>query len=302
MLAARRLHAPVDMGRVVAAPLSLLLIASCAVGEVADEEYLDEIELAGCQRHLEVTYDSAAQLSGGQLTVQEARTDSVRVITESNGNRAVRSELAYGDPQVAGGPRAETQASGNGGFRYERGDRFYYGFRVYLPAGWTDDGGNEDILFQWHNIPDVELGEASKSPNIFLAVKRTELVLRVTSDARQVSTSTSPLKVQYPVVTFDPTRAQWHDLVVAVDWSYVTGEGRVRVWHKLKGQSSYVKVVDKLGPNMHNDLQPGYLKWGIYKPSWRSGATAVGRRVVMHDQIRVGLSFDEVRPEQAPCQ
>jgi hypothetical protein len=248
---------------------------------------------------LELTYDAPANITGGTLELQGSQTWSLTQPTGSGriGVRGVRSELRYGDPEAYGGPRAETAVVGASASRYAAGDSFFYGFSVNIPAGWVDDSGNEDILFQWHNIPDFSAGEAAKSPNLFLAIKRDEFVLRITSDANPVSTSTSPLKEQALLVDgLDFTQATWHDFVFHVVWSYQGTAGLVEVWHKTASATGYRKVLEKVGPNMHNDTLKGYVKWGIYKPSWRTGPTAATARIVMHDEVRVGKSFGIVEP------
>jgi hypothetical protein len=249
---------------------------------------------------LEVSYDAPARLAGGRFELQEARADGV--VETAPPDAHVVSDLRFDDPQVFGGPRAENAVVGPGASRYTVDDAAYYGFRLMIPAGWVEDGGNEDIVFQWHSLADTALGETSKSPHIFLAVKRDELVLRVTHDANQVSTATSPTRLQFPVLDgMDLSTSTWHHLVVRVDWSYRPGEGRTKVWHKREADAAYHLVVDEAGPNMHNDALAGYLKWGIYKPSWRAGATAASRRTVHHDDIRVGPSFEAVRPDASAC-
>ncbi|WP_043633053.1 hypothetical protein [Nonomuraea candida] len=52
------------------------------------------------------------------------------------------------------------------------------------------------------------------------------------------------------------------------------------------------------GANTFND-DPGtmgYLKWGLYKPAWNTAPTLVGSRVIFHDNVAVGTSFDSVNP------
>lgn len=246
---------------------------------------------------LEFTYDTPPDITGGTIELQGSELWSLTSPAGSGrvGSLGVRSELRYTDPQAYGGPRAETAVLGSSASRYAPGDSFYYGFSVYVPAGWADDGGAEDIMFQWHNIPDTN--EAAKSPNLFLAIKRHEFVLRITSDATAISTSTSELKEQALLVgDLDYTQSTWHDFVFHVVWSYQGTDGLIEAWHKRADQTGYRKLLEKTGPNMHNDVAKGYVKWGIYKPQWRTGPTVPSVRVDMHDEIRVGQSFGAVEP------
>lgn len=247
---------------------------------------------------LEFTYDAPPVVTGGTIELQTAETWGLTQPAGSGrvGSLGVRSELRYGDTEAYGGPRAETAVVGASASRYAAGESFYYGFSLYIPSGWVDDGGVEDILFQWHDIPDA--GEAPKSPNLFLGIKRTEFVLRITSDAGEISTADSVLKEQALLVGgLDYTQSTWHDFVFHVVWSYQgASDGLIEAWHRTSDEIGYRKVLEKLGPNMHNDDLDGYVKWGIYKPAWRTGPTAPSARIVMHDEIRVGASFGAVEP------
>ncbi len=246
---------------------------------------------------LEYTYDAPPDITGGTIELQGSEAWSLTSPAGSGrvGTLGVRSELRYTDPQAYGGPRAETAVLGASESRYAPGDSFYYGFSVHVPAGWIDDGGYEDIMFQWHNIPDTN--EAAKSPNLFLAIKRTEFVLRITSDATAISTPATELKEQASLVgDLHYDVGTWHDFVFHVVWSYQGQDGLIEAWHKRADQTGYRKVLEKIGPNMHNDVAKGYVKWGIYKPQWRTGPTAPSVRVDMHDEIRVGQSFGAVEP------
>lgn len=249
---------------------------------------------------LAVDYEDRARLYGGEMTLQRAAPDRIQVSDEASrfGRRAVRSEVQYRD-FVAGGPRAETQVAGQGESRYRPGQTVYYGFSVGLPGGWVDDGANQDIVFQWKNIKDPAEAQ-HKSPDVFLSVKRDMFVLRITSDPRRTSTTSSPNReLEMLVKRLDFEQGGWHDFAFEIRWSY-SDDGRIVGRYRDAGPlerpsaGSFRQVLEHRGPNVHNDVHPGYLKWGIYKPSWKSGPTQVDRRVVFHDHIRVGNSWGEV--------
>lgn len=260
-------------------------------------------EVAACsepqegQLALEFTYDGPADVTGGTVELQGSETWS---LTEPDGSgrvgaHGVRSELRYGDAEAYGGARAETAVVGGSASRYAPGDSVFYGFSVHLPAGWVDDGSVEDILFEWHDISDV--GEAGKAPNLVLAVEGDEFHARITSDATAMSTPDTEL-VEEEVLTggLETTQGTWYDFVFHVVWSYEGQDGLIEAWHKRADEESYRKVLEKRGPNQHNDELEGYVKWGINKPAWKSGPTAAAVRVLMHDEIRVGESFGAVEP------
>ena len=118
-------------------------------------------------------------------------------------------------------------------------------------------------------------------------------VLRITSDQNLVSTDDSPLREQIKLVDIQPG---WHDFVFKIKWSYFE-DGRIEVWYKKKSVLEYSYIVDKHGPNMHNDKKRGYIKWGIYKPAWLNGSTATYRRVVFHDNVIIGNNFTDIVPD-----
>lgn len=112
-------------------------------------------------------YDQAPLLTGGTLERQGSRAWSLTTLASGGRTprvKAGRSELRYGDPPVFGGPRAELAVVGSSQSRYRAGDDRYYGMSVRIPSGWVDDGGIEDIIFQWNGPADA--GEAAHSPDI----------------------------------------------------------------------------------------------------------------------------------------
>jgi len=210
-----------------------------------------------------------------------------------DGSYAIRYELHDTDPLVDGGTRTESHAINCANCRYETGDTVYYGFSVYIPPNWINDDVNSDILFQWHTPTDYSLGEAGKNPNMFFAMKRNDFVLRITHDPNLVTTATSAIKEQVNLVT--NVESGWHDFVFKVHWSY-NDDGEVTVWHKQNDDENYAEVLAKQGANMQNDLNPGFIKWGIYKPSWNGESTTnVSERIVYHDNIKIGGTFEEVQ-------
>lgn len=246
---------------------------------------------------LEFTYDAPPDVTGGTIELQGAEIWS---LTEPDGSgrvgaHGVRSELRYGDTEAYGGARAETAVVGGSTSRYATGDSVFYGFSVHLPAGWVDDGSVEDILFEWHDISDE--GEAGKAPNLVLTVVGDDFHARITSDASATSTpDTETVEEAVLVDGLETTQGTWYDFVFHVVWSYEGQDGLIEAWHKRADANSYRKVLEKRGPNQHNDELEGYVKWGINKPAWKSGPTAASVRVLMHDEIRVGESFGAVEP------
>ena len=64
--------------------------------------------------------------------------------------------------------------------------------------------------------------------------------------------------------------------------------------YRTSKEEDYRRVVTVYGPNMYN--REGYLKWGIYKPAWQQGGGYnVTMRKVWHDNVRIGVSWQEVK-------
>ncbi|MER6085883.1 polysaccharide lyase [Streptomyces sp. NPDC001833] len=223
------------------------------------------------------------------------------------GSDSVRSDLKYGDT-AADGPRAESDAESITAARFQPGRTQWYGFSVYIPSTWQADTA-EDILFQWHHTKS-SCDDPSRSPAMFLEVlpatstAASRLRLRVDSDPvlcdYQDDASASLNKTSYDLATL--TTGVWHDFVFQVDWQY-TQTGFIKAWHQTSKAPGWAQVLDaeNVADTYNDDASTyGYLKWGIYKPSWRDGATDVTERVVWHDNIAVATDsadgFDDVDP------
>ncbi|MFF8881286.1 polysaccharide lyase [Streptomyces flaveolus] len=244
------------------------------------------IGLAGCCTH-SLTVDSTLFRTGGH---------------------SVRSDLKYGDPGVAGGPRAESDTLNIAATHFEPGQTSWYGFSVYIPSTWQYDT-SEDIIFQWHRTKS-SCDDPNRSPAMFLetfpvaSTATAKLRLRVNSDPvlcdYQDNASAHLTKTSYDLASL--TTGAWHDFVFQVNWQY-TSTGFIKAWHQTSKGPGWTQVLDA-DPvaNTYNDAPStfGYLKWGIYKPSWREGASAVTERVVWHDNVAVAPDstngFQDVDP------
>ena len=217
---------------------------------------------------------------------------SVATNAKRTGTYSLKSHLKYGDPQVFGGTRAETDTLACPPTLFNHGDSVYYGFSIYILSDLENDGDNDDILFQWKAISD-ECDDVDGA-HMFLTIRGDTFSLRINSDENGCSKTNTLDPDREPLGNL--IRGRWNDFVVQVNWNYLPGNGRVRVWLKSNTQSNYALVADRLGPNMRNDSHDGYLKWGIYKPSWNTGPTAVSQRQFWHDNVRVGSTFAQVDP------
>ncbi|MFJ4616617.1 polysaccharide lyase [Streptomyces sp. NPDC088812] len=253
------------------------------------------------------TGDTSSGISGIGLAGCCTYSLTVDSSLARTGSDSLRSDLKYGDTS-AGGPRAESDAESITATRFQPGQTYWYGFSVYIPSTWQADTA-EDIIFQWHHTKS-SCDDPNRSPSMFLEVlpatstAASLLRLRVNSDPvlcdYQDNASAALSKTSYNLATL--TTGVWHDFVFQVNWQY-TQTGSIKAWHQTSKATGWTQVLDAENvANTYNDASStyGYLKWGIYKPAWRDGATAITERVVWHDNVAAAADsdsgFDDVDP------
>merc|ERR1719240_2300328 len=164
------------------------------------------------------------------------------------------------------------------GTRIKRGETQYYGLSVFLPTTWSfDNKPLADILFQWKGF--------RGGPFIMLVQKHNGLYLR------------APGRQQFEI-TRNVQLGEWHDIRLKIHWE-TNQSGVIELDYKTADLSDYARVISFEGATMDREAG-GYLKWGIYKPVWKTNpeASAVSDRSVWHDNIAVGSSWAEVDPSQ----
>jgi len=220
----------------------------------------------------------SGDLSG--WTLELPGPDAARVVTSPvrAGRYAVRIEWNRDQPLVNNGLRSEITHEGTGSVHHDP-DR-WFAFSQFFPQEWESDPLSMDIVTQWHQSPDRELGEAWRVPPLALGVLGDRFQLEASWDARELTPASGPQG--RAVLGLGPiVRGRWIDWVVHVRWSY-DRDGLIEVWR------DGVQMTRRQGPVGYNDRRDTYFKTGIYK--W-VGGTAAGRSTVTH---RV-LFVDEVR-------
>ncbi|MEV0620294.1 polysaccharide lyase [Nonomuraea sp. NPDC050404] len=265
------------------------LVAGCAMLSM-----LSAAQPATAAGTLRFTYEDGRISSGTALEVNKCCGHSLGIKSLARtGKYAVMSQVRYGDPAVEGGVRAESHTLRNTASHFRSGSTAYYGFSIYIPSTWQKDS-REDIVFQWK--PWRDTCEAQKWPSAFLTVQPTgKFQLRVNSDAGRCSTAESLKKDSYDLTDVQPGR--WHDFVFRIRWSH-GDDGAITGWHQTHKTPGWKRVVSATGANTFNDdaTTKGYLKWGLYKPAWNTAPTLVQERVIFHDNVAVGASFNAVNP------
>ena len=214
-----------------------------------------------------------------------------------SGNYAVKFKLDYDPEKVYVKHQLNTEDIG----MFKLSNEYWIGFSVFFPSNWEADVlDNQELVLQFHGIPDLSLGEPYRPPPLALDIRGDKLRWVSRWDPKPLSIGSTP----YPdggreiVWEEDITKGKWIDFVMNIRWSYES-DGFLKIW------KDGTPVVDRVGPNAYNDKggTNGPL-FGIYKWLWqKEEPSRIFQRIVYHDEVRVGdssSSYDEVAPLGAP--
>lgn len=228
------------------------------------------------------SYESADDLTSGIEGVSAQAEGRIRLSELArSGGYAIQHELRKSDPDSSGSKRCESDSLEQMGTRIARGSTWYYGLSVYFLSTWEfNPGMYSDIIFQWKGF--------SGAPFMTLQQKYQGLYLRVQAGGRQFT------------VAADGLLGRWHDIRIRVHWE-TNASGVIEMEHKTHLESEYRRVVEFQGETMDRDAG-GYLKWGLYRPDWKTepNATAFSVRNIWHDNVAVGDSWEAVDPARSP--
>jgi hypothetical protein len=235
----------------------------------------------------------------GSATIAICCSHSAQIVTSPvrHGNRAVKFTLNSDDQGIISGKwrssivRAELMRFGTGYV----GDTRWYGLSINIDPTWYDGtrDPNGTIVAQWHRNSDP--GESGKAPHLAIMVKGDNWHIWSLSDPRPLTTHNPP---SYKKIVWDVgkiPKGQWVDWVVYAKWSY-QADGILKIWQNGN------LIVSHVGPNVFNDKNPEYVKWGIYKAWWGAWERPATRNTLItyHDEIRIGdasSSYEEVAPD-----
>ena len=215
--------------------------------------------------------------------------DSITVVDSPvrAGKHAVRFRVRKDQPDVAGSKRAELVRDS-----VPPTAERWYGFSIYLPDDYRIDP-TEEIVTQWHAVPDFDEGESWRSPPLALLTENGRWKVNWRWDARKVTPKDNPPASEFhDLGPYD--RGRWTDWVVHVRWSW-GDEGVLEIWKD--GQ----RVFEHRGPNAYNDDRGPYLKIGIYKWLYKQAPdkATTTERVLFMDEVRVGgpdAGYKDVSP------
>ncbi len=217
-------------------------------------------------------------------------------ITE--GTHSFRDEVRHTDPLIDGRTRSEivrpklSNWSGNANGPFGVGDEVWYGFSVYIPTSWTNDGsGNQSTsIQQLHDTPDPRPDgtiDWSKGRAPILSFQF------MGSNWMFVNMSGGPYPATPAWHSWNGgavAKGAWTRFVVHAKW-YNDSRGVLQIW------KNGTQVVNATGPNTLQNKLPAYFKLGIHKWIWYTWATTP--RVAVFDAVRIagaGGSYNMVAP------
>lgn len=238
---------------------------------------------------LESTFGHGKKFDDWSMEVCRPDAITLSKKVSRKGRYSARVEFAKTDPLLYKGfLRAELKQK----FSSDSTGEMWYGFSHYL-EDWISDP-NPEVVAQWHEIPDFDLGETWRSPPISLEIRNNRYTVKVLWASKPVNTNkTKDGEMFYDV---GPVESNvWVDWVFHIKFRY-DSTGILEVW-KNKEQ-----VLTRNGPNSYNDEHWPYFKLGVYKWPWAGGGSdsPESQRVLFLDEVRVGnrySSLDEVSPK-----
>lgn len=166
----------------------------------------------------------------------------------------------------------------------------WYGFSNFFPASFIKDPVQEAVM-QFHAHPDLNKGEAWRSPPVAMIILNDRFILDLRHDSRPVTKGELKLtRIDMGPVAKDV----WTDWVFHVKWAW-DNTGILEVWKNNK-----LIISRKNMPNCYNDQTYPYLKIGLYKWEWGWKSTpSVQKRVYFLDELTIGTAaagYDPVYP------
>lgn len=253
---------------------ALLAAVPCSTAYAGADPAKDTAcEVAGTTPALAVDFESGSldALPSG-VRPNPPKPEAIGVVDSAHRNGKYAARVTVDDspsfifPDGSGRIRAEFTTLDTAETAFSEGDRRSYRLSFMLAPNWQFDSRESiDIVWQWKRT--------GGPPDMFLAVKGSDLVLRIGSTAQ---------------LTLIPSlrAGTWVDLCVKVDWS-TSSVGRVESSHRYEGHEEYSASPTFSGATLGTRTGKTYLKWGIYKPDNYQRSTSRGPHVVYFDDIAI---------------
>lgn len=224
-----------------------------------------------------------------------AASYAITIVSNPSGSgKVIRFELRKTDGIVEGSKRSELAMPAERNIppsqqQFPQFGERWYAFKIFLPADYATDTSPE-ILAQWHNWPDQDLGEGWMSPPLALVTKNGNWQINRIWDTASVSSNdqvkSNNTKETIILGPYANDRGKWTSWVFHIKWGWFPEHNP-----KLEIYKNGTKVVERNGmPNTTNDVIAPYFKIGIYKWDWADpGATSnTTKRVVYFDSVKIG--------------
>jgi hypothetical protein len=236
-------------------------------------------------------FDAEVCCSDSVLVIAAPKKIGSTVAPVRAGRYAAQFNLRNSDPDVSSSRRSELRLG-----TVKPDSSRWYAFSIYLPVDWEIDEDSYDIIAQWHDSPDFDLGETWRSPALNLQVAAGNWKINRRWDPNPVTYDNTPGPGGgTESIGLGPfSKGVWTDWVIHVNWSY-ENNGVLEVWKNGE------LVLMREGPNTYNDQTGPYLKLGIYKPDWKydPAESTTSRRTLYIDEVRIGNSkttYEEIAP------
>jgi hypothetical protein len=214
-----------------------------------------------------------SQWTGLQYRTGGAAADQFVVLSTPlrQGSYAARFTVRPGDRfGSTSGERAEVYWVGSD---ESEGEEYWYSWSTLFPETWTEPR-NWGIFLQWHSyLP-------SPGPVLFNARGDTAEI-SVNAGPLEPSGTNGSFRQKYPLLA-SLNKGRWNDFIARIRWSLT--DGAITVWHRVEGESEYVKRVDVSGiPTLHGSgsyVSSNYVKMGMYRD------VDTRTHVIYHDGFR----------------
>lgn len=169
------------------------------------------------------------------------------------------------------------------------GSTIWYGFSIYLPAGFVEDTLAEELFTQWHGSPDT--GEDFRNPPLALYIKDqgSNVYIQTIGDSKEITpgVGTANRYTDYDIQlvgTVASMIGKWTSWVFKVKWA-IDGTGELDLY------KDGVSVYSATGiNNCYNDVKGPNWRIGVYKWAWldENPPSDVTLRTYYYDNVRVG--------------
>ncbi len=215
-----------------------------------------------------------------------------------SGNRSVKYELDYYNSPTR--YRAEfTSIEAYGENRLSYFTEYWIGFNLYIPEDWKTEKYGE-IALQVHQHPDP--GETYRNPALTFGIEGDQWRVSWAANDDPIAPAKS-YTARGEEFLSKVKKGTWNQIVLHFKTSY-NNDGYYQAY--ING----TKEFDYSGPMFYNDQEGPYIKFGMYKPSWKQKAMDAGwggiidgitRRTYFQDDMKIFKGSNGLSKVQTSC-